>query len=448
MSEVEQMAKKAYVGIPNTYTRVEYIESHGGQFIDTGIKGANDLRLVADFEVTAFYSDFEFLFGARDAYHSYEFTLAVKSGQWFSGIGSIDSKPTNPSAQINTRYTVDKNRNVLTINGVTTTQTAPSAFTGSQNVLIFNIHGPNVATVGAKIKLYSFKLYKNDVLVRDFVPCVDYSGIACLYDRITDKPYYNLGETPGFTASSTTYERFFQGYIETDGDEYFDTGVTPNQDFGFELDLIPLEEPTSSNAPAYVNAGGAGGTQYQNERVGVNAYRHTVTPRGELQFGSEKINNKLSTNVRQKISVINKVATLPDGTTYTFTGGDFTSPNTFILFGAHNSPINRKSKMKFYGLKIYSGTTLVKDYVPALDSDDNIGLYDRVSNTYSYINGGGETPHMNSVARNVTNMYIGVKDDYLESDGTQWIDTGIIPSRSTRIISEPIKIALRLFSLQ
>ena len=36
-------------------------------------------------------------------------------------------------------------------------------------------------------------MYDNGVLIRDFRPCLDPDGVACLYDKVEKKYYHNAG---------------------------------------------------------------------------------------------------------------------------------------------------------------------------------------------------------------------------------------------------------------
>lgn len=49
--------------------------------------------------------------------------------------------------------------------------------------------------------LYSFKIYENDVLVRDFKPCT-YNGVAGLWDMVESKFYGNSNSVGTLTASN------------------------------------------------------------------------------------------------------------------------------------------------------------------------------------------------------------------------------------------------------
>lgn len=51
---------------------------------------------------------------------------------------------------------------------------------------------------GFKGRIYSCKLYSGDKLIQDFVPCLDTEGVPCMFDFVSQKPFYNQG-TGSFT---------------------------------------------------------------------------------------------------------------------------------------------------------------------------------------------------------------------------------------------------------
>ena len=53
----------------------------------------------------------------------------------------------------------------------------------------------------ATIKMYYCKIYDNDILVRDFVPCINVEGEYGLYDFVNSQFYGNVG-TGSFTGAS------------------------------------------------------------------------------------------------------------------------------------------------------------------------------------------------------------------------------------------------------
>lgn len=55
---------------------------------------------------------------------------------------------------------------------------------------VFNSHGePNL---GSSMRLYSLKMCTNRVDIRNFLPALDPTGKPCMYDTVTQQPFYNL----------------------------------------------------------------------------------------------------------------------------------------------------------------------------------------------------------------------------------------------------------------
>lgn len=78
---------------------------------------------------------------------------------------------------------------------------------------------------------------------------------------------------------------------------------------------------------------------------------------------------------------------------------------------------------KLYSMQIYDAYTLVRDYVPAeRDSDNKIGLYDVVNNTFVY-----ENISLPSGYEHVS---------YLGSSGTQYINTSEVPGPKTGFFAD------------
>lgn len=185
-----------------TIQQLEYIESSGTQYIDTGFIPNQDTRVWMDFEllsITGQYADP--IFGVR--------TSATSKAYYFWCPGTTDSteryqsgynnSSTYPSVMRVGRHTVDKNKNVTTVDGVTTEATY-ATFAADWSLLLFNSYN-NGSLYGqtTKMKLYACKVYDNETLIRDYVPCRSSSGAVGLYDLINQVFYVNAG-TGVFTA--------------------------------------------------------------------------------------------------------------------------------------------------------------------------------------------------------------------------------------------------------
>lgn len=113
------------------------------------------------------------------------------------------------------------------------------------------------------------------------------------------------------------------------------------------------------------------------------------------------------------------------------------SPNISISIFAQNNT-SWLSKAKLYSCKIYKDTTLVRDFIPAKRvSDGMCGLWDKVNyKFYTDINGNNFTAGTEKTAI----AAIGTPIEYIQSSGTQYINSNFIPKATTRTImkAEPM----------
>ena len=175
--------------LPSGYTKLDYIESSGTQYINTGFKPNQNTRCVIDIEnLSSAQASF---FGARASQTAASFTyfsLTATTGRSDYGASKQSMSFTNTVG----RYTVDQNKNVCTANGVTATGTA-NTFQLTNNLYLMAVNQANAAMQNAKMKLYSAKIYDNGTLVRDFIPCKNASGAIGLWDNVNSVFYANAG---------------------------------------------------------------------------------------------------------------------------------------------------------------------------------------------------------------------------------------------------------------
>lgn len=184
------------VALPSGYTQIAYLQSTGTQYIDSGVKGDSNVRVTADFEITAFGSGTTFIFGAQGT-DSIRYTLGMTSaGAFRSDFGT--AMASGSAASLNTRYSADKNENVCTVGGQTLTSAA-ATFTGTTNIYLFARSYSSISC--SKIKMYRCKMYKAGALVRDLVPARNAAGTLGLYDTVNGTFYTNAG-TGTFTAGA------------------------------------------------------------------------------------------------------------------------------------------------------------------------------------------------------------------------------------------------------
>ena len=185
--------------LPEGYTELEYIESTGTQYIDTGFAPNQDTRVVMDFEIEDGTTTSN-IFGGRTSYKTNDFTFWLNNEtSWLTNYNGTSTQMA--VSTVNGRHTVDKNKNVTSIDGIKDTATYGS-FQAPCNMFLFTMNQNGTAeTRMVSMKLYSCKIYDNGTLVRDFVPCKNASGTIGLYDMVNGIFYANAG-TGSFTAGA------------------------------------------------------------------------------------------------------------------------------------------------------------------------------------------------------------------------------------------------------
>ena len=181
-----------------SYIELEYIESTGTQYIDTEFKHNQDTRVVADLDVSSSQiNQYVDLFGSWGNVTSARRMFGIELTQ--SDASSSDAYYGNGQrygfGNVVGRKIYDFNRNVFKIDSLSYTYTTET-FQSLYNFLIFVTTGytGSIPDIRAVMKLYSFKIYLADNLIRDFIPVkriIDEE--ICLYDKVTKAFFTNAG---------------------------------------------------------------------------------------------------------------------------------------------------------------------------------------------------------------------------------------------------------------
>lgn len=182
--------------LPAGYTKLQYIQSTGTQYVDTGFVPDENARLIMDAQL-ATTSGYPSIFGTRSSNAKMFWLYANSATEIVFGFGS--SKPT-AACTMGNRLSVDANKNTLTVNGSVLATATASTFTAAGNLYLCAANNNGTLQYAAQMKLYSCQIYDNGTLVRDFHPCIDASGAVGLYDFVGKQFYGNAG-TGAFTGS-------------------------------------------------------------------------------------------------------------------------------------------------------------------------------------------------------------------------------------------------------
>lgn len=192
--------------LPKEYQEVEYIQSSGAQYIDSGVLSKSDIKVSMRAALTSL-SGAHNLFGALESgqrlFVQYENGLLFAYGAWNS---------TNANIQQNVFYDFvadfSAGRQSLTVDGATVyTGTSNTQISLTKTVYLAALNLAGTADIFASAKIASCQIYDNNVLIRDFVPCYRKSdGAIGLYDLVNGSFYANAGGgtfTKGADASGT-----------------------------------------------------------------------------------------------------------------------------------------------------------------------------------------------------------------------------------------------------
>lgn len=185
--------------LPGGYQEVEYIESTGTQYIDTDFypnQNTNfdtDINFISANEGTAIP-----LFACRKSFSEHPYY-----GVWISASkvpiyiygGSNDTSSKGIILSNNIRTNIKNNRNKLYFNNIETNSVPLQIFQSMYNLFLFGLNN-NGSHDGRnlRMKMYYFKLYDNDILIRNFIPCYRKSDNKVgMYDLAEDKFYTNQG---------------------------------------------------------------------------------------------------------------------------------------------------------------------------------------------------------------------------------------------------------------
>lgn len=390
--------------LPQGYTQVEYIESSGTQYIDTGFVPNQDTRVVMEVEQSVTYK-VSWLFGVRTASGKNTFAFLAYRDKYRTDYNSTTSSYYDASITAMTH--VDKNKNITTLNGTEVITQTYATFNCQYSLLLLAMNTAGTASGFTSAKLRSVFIYDNGTLVRDFVPCRRDSDRAVgLYDMVNGVFYGNVG-TGIFTCPEPPME-LPQGYtqvayIESSGTQCINTGFKPNQDTRVVVDIQVVS--FDGYAPLFGARVASKNAEYATWAIAETDIQDGYGTQAESKLVAEALKRNIIDKNKNMLYVGGVL--LKTHTAQTF------APNypifLFNINTAGSTTGSFKTFAKLYSCQIYDNGTLIRDYVPCLNPSGTAGLYDMVNGVF-YGNAGtgslltGDEVH-SDVAREPKKVY-------------------------------------------
>ena len=350
--------------VPSGLVELEYIQSSGTQYIETGISAKNITKAVIDFQYITVDSSRENQMMSVWVDASNHMQCGLTGTTFLTGRGTTFSQTSNMTART----------------------TGTSVPVGNPDMLI-PLFAQRASAVDrwSIAKLYSCKMYNNSTIVRDFIPAKRISDGKCgLWDKVNFK-FYTDENGGNFTAGAEKTAIAAIGtpieYIQSTGTQYIDTGIKASKNLKVEADI------DISPASGWVMILGdyTNGSYFSWWRQDTTMYAYYGSNNktlaeltGKRKYISNNTNNIWSIDT-------SKITVTPNSSDFSKNG------NNLYLFSVNNGGNYNKASMKLYYCKIYDNNTLVRDFIPAKRiSDGKCGLWDKVNKIF-YSNAGTGT---------------------------------------------------------
>ncbi|MBQ2631036.1 MAG: hypothetical protein IJG13_15280 [Kiritimatiellae bacterium] len=455
---------------------IEYVESQGeaeladGQlsaYIDTGIIGRSGTKMSGEFAILR-HEDKGFL-GSRDNTKSDSLARFYLLQSFNSKItcGYGKHKDNSKTLELGKKYWVETELDAgsqiekIGADGVTNTVYSASDSTAIDTgypMYLFTCNVDGSPTWFAKARCYGFKIWQDNTLVRDYRPCLK-NGVAGLYDAVSSNIFYSLGTPFAFDnrrKAPKKKEITFVEYIDSDGNNTLDTWVPARSGLRAAGEMAWLTALSSWNWECNVYLEDVMAVFKRQQRAYLAAIKLTTTERfymvhafdskldiahGIHMNGADEAHIYPMTNGASITPVAGEKCsfdvTFKDGElTFDWNGeralttnmtGSVDTGTSLYLFSS--SYWRHRSVTRCYGLKIWEGDTLVRDFKPCLVDGKGM-LYDEVtqllyrpspdipaSRTGKVVFSGAEKPA----------QYV----EYVESDGSIFVDTGVVGKSGT-----------------
>ena len=181
--------------LPYEYQKVEYIESTGTQYIDTGVTGKTGYITKAKLMLTEIPNDGCIIGSRTSGVRIYPMHFYPGNYGYGYGVFWNSEKKGSANTVLNVHSILLASHQELIINNVRIYTSSDSAtYDTGYNMTIFGLNYNGTVQYFSKCKLYSMKLYEGSIIVRDFIPCYRKSdGEIGLYDLVNNVFYTNQG---------------------------------------------------------------------------------------------------------------------------------------------------------------------------------------------------------------------------------------------------------------
>ena len=388
------------LGVDTYDYRVQYLESSGTQYIDTGIIPSWNTMFTATYEYLSTVpgsANFDMIAGVRttSAGSTRYYPISLNGGLLKERY-VFSSTVKSATHLARTRHTIvfnDENHHVI-VDDVDKGAFTADLSAASRTCWLFGANSEGADHWYSAARIYECTFVTNGVPARTFIPVVDENGEACMFDEVEQKLYRNQGTgafTPGPRTEGGDVEAprpywYLVEYLEATGTQYADTGLlaTSNTqtDVGYQYTeatqtwgaMIGGAQSPSRYYPVSLAASEARKERYVYGAPDPPAVAYPSLQRHEVVFN----------DTDQNVSV--------DGVLLSTFRTDFKTSNApMYIFAASKTggAADWFSKSRIWHYDVYENGTPLLHLVPAVDTNGIACFHDLLSGTNFYNRGTG-----------------------------------------------------------
>lgn len=382
--------------IQNLYTELDYIESDGSQYINTGVPTKSGLKTNITLKIDEFnpvLNNWNNIFG-----NHYDGN-AVYSIWGYKVDNSLSGYSHNASGSTLQGFTLGQK---------STVSLTSTCSTSASTLYLFDINNAG-AYKGYRcpMKLYACKMWDGEMLIRDFVPVLrNIDKVAGLYDKVNCEFYASetkYGFIPGPELEENLSEfvqkyKLYNGYknlsyLKTSGTNFIDTKITPSNYIKLRIEADVVPQTNSDSSVNYLfGVINMASKKYLSCGFYKNSSNATVC---RVDCRNWEIDTTINSNTKNINKVVIKTSNTGssvtiDGVYYGQTTGTIYQDRTTVLPDSNlylgcinsNSGEYQSNDIKVRELKIWGDEELVRDFIPVIRNDNKRGFFDLITHKF------------------------------------------------------------------
>lgn len=350
---------------------VEYLQSDGGQYINTGIAASsalNDAQIDITYSSSSTSGDV-YIFGGGNTFNTsiqcvINTTTKYNQPSWGESLSIANGYQADAITTL--RMTYNNYAVSFGSTSLTGSFTSTSRTLNDRDIYLFRANRSSGGTNTKPVRIYAFKVSRNGVAIQDCI-AVRKGTVGYLYDRVSGKLFGNEG-TGDFVLGPDVVP---VEYIESHGAQYIDTGVKMRNYLAFDADFVPTGNSPNQLYDAIYGAYNSADMNVASLSCIVPA-DNTIARLDNRYMDKNVLVPDTATSYTNRRVVYHQsndsFTVMVDGTTLDYGAFSSTqtaeSQNTIWLFGISYNQGNRYSKARVYSFRIRNNGEDVRKFAP------------------------------------------------------------------------------------